>query len=59
MFQPADERTDAEISPMTGIIVQQMAEFINTNGGSALLADYGHDGEKTDTFRVCNIFLGN
>lgn len=37
---------------MAGVIVQDIAACINTNGGFALFADYGHDGVKEDTFRV-------
>lgn len=29
-----------------------MANFIKEAGGFALIADYGHNGEKTDTFRA-------
>lgn len=35
-----------------GAIVQQLAKRISEEGGAALIADYGHDGTKTDTFRV-------
>lgn len=34
------------------MIILQIAERIKQNGGCALIADYGHDGDKTDTLRV-------
>uniref|UniRef100_A0A8C8FJ27 Protein arginine methyltransferase NDUFAF7 n=1 Tax=Oncorhynchus tshawytscha TaxID=74940 RepID=A0A8C8FJ27_ONCTS len=34
-----------------GVIVQQLANRIAEDGGAALIADYGHGGTKTDTFR--------
>ena len=41
-----------------GVVVQQLARRIAEDGGAALIADYGHDGTKTDTFRVRrDIFL--
>ncbi|XP_056437758.1 protein arginine methyltransferase NDUFAF7, mitochondrial [Gadus chalcogrammus] len=47
-----DERRDhVEVCPGGGVIVQQLANRIAEDGGAALIADYGHDGTKTDTFR--------
>lgn len=40
-----------------GAIVQQLAKRISEEGGAALIADYGHDGTKTDTFRVRTLSL--
>lgn len=40
------------MSPMSGMTVQEIATHINSHGGFALIADYGHDGIKEDTFRV-------
>ncbi|XP_072794019.1 protein arginine methyltransferase NDUFAF7, mitochondrial isoform X2 [Vicugna pacos] len=31
--------------------IQELSERIAVTGGAALIADYGHDGTKTDTFR--------
>ncbi|XP_056261194.1 protein arginine methyltransferase NDUFAF7, mitochondrial [Seriola aureovittata] len=48
----ADERRDhVEVCAEGGVIVQQLARRIVEHGGAALIADYGHDGTKTDTFR--------
>ncbi|KAM7395907.1 hypothetical protein PAMA_007266 [Pampus argenteus] len=49
----ADERRDhVEVCAEGGVIVQQLSRRITEDGGAALIADYGHDGTKTDTFRV-------
>uniref|UniRef100_A0A7N9AU77 Protein arginine methyltransferase NDUFAF7 n=1 Tax=Mastacembelus armatus TaxID=205130 RepID=A0A7N9AU77_9TELE len=48
----ADERRDhVEVCAEGGVIIQQLARRISEDGGAALIADYGHDGTKTDTFR--------
>jgi len=39
------------------MMMQSMCKHLTTYGGSALIGDYGHWGEKGDTFRVC-IYLG-
>lgn len=44
-----------EVCPEAGVIVQELSQRIALTGGAALIADYGHDGTKTDTFRVCII----
>lgn len=41
-----------EVCPEAGVIVQRLASRIEKDGGAALVADYGHNGTKTDTFRV-------
>lgn len=33
-------------------MMQNICTHIKTHGGSALIGDYGHWGEKEDTFRV-------
>ncbi|XP_008311834.1 protein arginine methyltransferase NDUFAF7, mitochondrial isoform X2 [Cynoglossus semilaevis] len=49
---PTGERRDhVEVCAEGGAIVQQLAKRISEEGGAALIADYGHDGTKTDTFR--------
>ncbi|XP_040285364.1 protein arginine methyltransferase NDUFAF7, mitochondrial isoform X1 [Bufo bufo] len=51
-FIQADEKRDhIEISPNSAVIIQKLASQINNFGGAALIADYGHSGDKTDTFR--------
>uniref|UniRef100_A0A674AQD0 Protein arginine methyltransferase NDUFAF7 n=1 Tax=Salmo trutta TaxID=8032 RepID=A0A674AQD0_SALTR len=40
-----------EVCPEGGDIVQQLANRIAEDGGAGLIADYGHGGTKTDTFR--------
>lgn len=42
-----------EVCPDAGVIIQELSQRIALTGGAALIADYGHDGTKTDTFRVC------
>ncbi|KAJ3606578.1 hypothetical protein NHX12_026099 [Muraenolepis orangiensis] len=52
IFIQADEKRDhVEVCPGGGVIVQQLANRIAEDGGAALIADYGHDGTKMDTFR--------
>ncbi|KAM3931208.1 protein arginine methyltransferase NDUFAF7, mitochondrial [Leptodactylus fuscus] len=51
-FIQADEKRDhIEVSPQSAVIIQKLARQINHCGGAALIADYGHSGDKTDTFR--------
>lgn len=51
-FIQADEkRNHIEFSPNAGVIIEKLASQINSLGGAALIADYGHSGDKTDTFR--------
>ena len=39
-----------EVSPASGALVQSVARRV-AQGGVALIADYGHEGSKTDTLR--------
>lgn len=41
-----------EISPQCSVIVDHMSQFLWEHGGFALVIDYGHEREKTDTFRA-------
>ncbi|XP_071165769.1 protein arginine methyltransferase NDUFAF7, mitochondrial-like [Mytilus edulis] len=50
-IRPADRREHIEVAPYSGVIILQIAERIKQNGCCALIADYGHDGDKTDTLR--------
>ncbi|XP_041831978.1 protein arginine methyltransferase NDUFAF7, mitochondrial isoform X2 [Melanotaenia boesemani] len=50
-FQAGERREHVEVCAEGGVIIQQLAQRIVGDGGAALIADYGHDGTKTDTFR--------
>ena len=47
-----DPRDHIEVSPETGLIVNEIAQRIASHDGVALFIDYGHEGDKTDTLRV-------
>ena len=49
---PHDTRDHIEICPESGVVVQELSSRISQDGGYALIADYGHNGDKSDTFRV-------
>ncbi|KAM3861126.1 protein arginine methyltransferase NDUFAF7, mitochondrial [Diretmus argenteus] len=51
LIQAGEKRDHVEVCPQGGAIVQRLASRIAEAGGAALIADYGHDGTKTDTFR--------
>ena len=40
------------MSSESAVVVKTLSKTIAEDGGVALIADYGHDGEKGDTFRV-------
>ncbi|KAI5636921.1 putative s-adenosyl-L-methionine-dependent methyltransferase domain-containing protein [Phthorimaea operculella] len=46
------DRTHLEISARALGLTRQLAERVDMDGGIALIADYGHDGDKEDTFRA-------
>ena len=48
----SENRDHLEVSPESAIVVKTLSTRIAEDGGFALIADYGHDGEKGDTFRV-------
>ncbi|XP_043475311.1 protein arginine methyltransferase NDUFAF7 homolog, mitochondrial [Leptopilina heterotoma] len=50
-LEKSETRLHVEISPQTMVLVDTLANFLTQNGGFGLIIDYGHDGEKTDTFR--------
>uniref|UniRef100_A0A7N4NWM4 Protein arginine methyltransferase NDUFAF7 n=1 Tax=Sarcophilus harrisii TaxID=9305 RepID=A0A7N4NWM4_SARHA len=50
-IQSKETRDHVEVCPDAGVIIQLLSERIEENGGAALIADYGHDGTKMDTFR--------
>lgn len=47
-----DKREHVEVSPESIVLMQQIAERLEQDGGFGLIADYGHDGSGTDTFRA-------
>ncbi|XP_045835468.1 protein arginine methyltransferase NDUFAF7, mitochondrial isoform X2 [Meles meles] len=52
VFIQRDEMRDhVEVCPEAGVIIQELSQRIALTGGAALIADYGHEGTKTDTFR--------
>lgn len=53
------DRTELEISARSLGVARQLAKRVDEHGGLALIADYGHEGEKGDTFRVCMFFKVN
>ncbi|XP_069881491.1 protein arginine methyltransferase NDUFAF7, mitochondrial isoform X1 [Dipodomys merriami] len=50
-IQCGETRDHIEVCPEAGVIIQELSQRIALTGGAALIADYGHDGTKTDTFR--------
>ncbi|XP_019404151.1 PREDICTED: protein arginine methyltransferase NDUFAF7, mitochondrial, partial [Crocodylus porosus] len=50
-IQDEEPRDHVEVCPDAGVLIQKLACRIEKDGGAALIADYGHDGTKTDTFR--------
>ncbi|XP_069483205.1 protein arginine methyltransferase NDUFAF7, mitochondrial [Ambystoma mexicanum] len=51
LIQSEETRDHIEVCPDAAVIIQEVASRIEAEGGAALVADYGHDGSKTDTFR--------
>ncbi|XP_019884478.1 protein arginine methyltransferase NDUFAF7, mitochondrial [Camponotus floridanus] len=51
-LSPNEKREHVEVSPQCSIIIDYMSQFLWECGGFALVIDYGHEGEKTDTFRA-------
>ena len=47
-----DCRDRIEVCLEAGVIAAEIANRISRYHGFALIADYGHSGDKTDTFRV-------
>ncbi|XP_032616822.1 protein arginine methyltransferase NDUFAF7, mitochondrial-like [Hylobates moloch] len=42
---------DFEVFPDASVITEELSQCIALTGGAALVADYGHDGTNTETFR--------
>ncbi|KAK7906642.1 hypothetical protein WMY93_015254 [Mugilogobius chulae] len=51
LIQPGERREHVEVCAEGGVVMQLLSNRICETGGAALIADYGHDGTKTDTFR--------
>ncbi|XP_078533411.1 protein arginine methyltransferase NDUFAF7, mitochondrial [Lissotriton helveticus] len=51
LIHAEETRDHVEVCPDAAVIIQKLASRIDADGGAALIADYGHDGDKTDTFR--------
>jgi NADH dehydrogenase [ubiquinone] 1 alpha subcomplex assembly factor 7 len=56
-YQADEKRDHVEVCAESGVILEHLATRLEEDGGFALFADYGHDGRKTDTFRVSFAFL--
>ncbi|XP_074845767.1 protein arginine methyltransferase NDUFAF7, mitochondrial isoform X2 [Carettochelys insculpta] len=50
-IQGKETRDHVEVCPDAGVLIQRLACRIQEDGGAALIADYGHNGNKSDTFR--------
>ncbi|XP_017781234.1 PREDICTED: NADH dehydrogenase [ubiquinone] complex I, assembly factor 7 homolog [Nicrophorus vespilloides] len=48
----SDTREHIEVSPESLVLVKDLASRFEEDGGMGLIADYGHDGTGTDTFRA-------
>lgn len=51
-ISPSETRDHFEISPESLVLSKKIAERLESDGGFALIADYGHNGTGTDTFRA-------
>lgn len=49
---PDEKRQQVEISPESDLIAKHIADRMESYGGFGLIVDYGHEGDKEDTFRV-------
>lgn len=46
-----ENRDHLEVCPEAGILMQNLCKRMEEDGGITLIIDYGHNGDKTDTFR--------
>ncbi|XP_061099199.1 protein arginine methyltransferase NDUFAF7, mitochondrial [Conger conger] len=51
LIQAGESRDHVEVCPEGAVVIQKLSTRIVEDGGAALMADYGHDGTGTDTFR--------
>lgn len=47
-----ERREEFEVSPESLVVIKEIAARLEQDGGLALIGDYGHAGEGTDTFRA-------
>lgn len=52
LIKENEQKDHVEVCPEAGVIVNYISELLHEEGGFSLFVDYGHSGEKTDTFRV-------
>jgi len=52
LISPQETREHLELCPEAFKIMNHISERLEEDGGAAVVVDYGHSGEKTDTFRV-------
>ncbi|CAB0020379.1 unnamed protein product [Nesidiocoris tenuis] len=52
LIRESETRDHIEVSPSSGALMQFLAQRLEEFGGFALIADYGHSGDKGDTFRA-------
>lgn len=48
---PDETRDHFECSPDSLVLVKEVTKRLTEYGGACLIADYGHEGDGTDTFR--------
>ncbi|CAL9691898.1 unnamed protein product [Knipowitschia caucasica] len=51
LIQVGEQRPHVEVCAEGGVVIQHVSKILCEAGGAALIADYGHDGSKGDTFR--------
>ncbi|RZC33247.1 NADH dehydrogenase [ubiquinone] complex I, assembly factor 7 -like [Asbolus verrucosus] len=51
-LKSTETREHLEVSPESLVLCKKISERLETNGGLALIIDYGHNGSGTDTFRA-------
>ena len=51
-IDPTESKTELEVCPTAGSTMRHICERLTFHGGLALVADYGHEGDKGDTFRA-------
>ncbi|XP_072307585.1 protein arginine methyltransferase NDUFAF7, mitochondrial [Eucyclogobius newberryi] len=51
LIHPGERRQHLEVCAEGGVVMQHLSKRISETGGAALIADYGHDGTNSDTFR--------